>query len=263
MAPMRIGACEAAALLGFCDAPHANGAASAPANGAAGAGGAARPPGSDPGDGCAAAAEQLQHSVEAGVAAGFQLAAAAGPLCDEPLWGVAFEARRWPPGPMPCLARACTWMQALEQGQGNLTPCSAGASVLAGPSGRRGARQPLSATRNPCGSACRGPLSHLNRLQRAEQAPARWTAGGRAAALRLRRRRARPRRGRLWTDGRPGAAQAPARSEPPDCFLREVAVCVLGTACDSVGAGISLPCMEHSGLRPSCRAPNLTKQAGP
>lgn len=108
MAPMRVGGHEAAALLGFCDAPRANGAASAPANGAAGGGGAARPPGSDPGGGCAAAAEQLQHSVEAGIAAGFQLAAAAGPLCDEPLWGVAFEARRWPPGPMLCLARACT-----------------------------------------------------------------------------------------------------------------------------------------------------------
>lgn len=33
----------------------------------------------------------VRHAVSAGVAAGFQMAAAAGPLCDEPLWGVAFE----------------------------------------------------------------------------------------------------------------------------------------------------------------------------
>ena len=31
------------------------------------------------------------HAVESGVASGFQLASAAGPLCDEPMWGVAFE----------------------------------------------------------------------------------------------------------------------------------------------------------------------------
>lgn len=36
-------------------------------------------------------AEYIQHSVEAGVSAGFQLATGAGPLCDEPMWGVAFE----------------------------------------------------------------------------------------------------------------------------------------------------------------------------
>ena len=28
-----------------------------------------------------------------GIVAGFQLASAAGPLCDEPLWGIAFEVR--------------------------------------------------------------------------------------------------------------------------------------------------------------------------
>lgn len=33
----------------------------------------------------------MLHAVESGVASGFQLAAAAGPLCDEPMWGVAFE----------------------------------------------------------------------------------------------------------------------------------------------------------------------------
>lgn len=32
-----------------------------------------------------------KHSIEAGIVAGFQLATAAGPLCDEPMWGVAFE----------------------------------------------------------------------------------------------------------------------------------------------------------------------------
>ncbi|KAK9794308.1 hypothetical protein WJX73_002877 [Symbiochloris irregularis] len=36
-------------------------------------------------------ATSWQHSIESGVVAGFQLAASAGPLCDEPLWGVAFQ----------------------------------------------------------------------------------------------------------------------------------------------------------------------------
>ena len=31
------------------------------------------------------------HSIQSGLASGFQLATAAGPLCDEPMWGVAFE----------------------------------------------------------------------------------------------------------------------------------------------------------------------------
>ena len=31
------------------------------------------------------------RAIESGVAAGFQMAAAAGPLCADPLWGVAFE----------------------------------------------------------------------------------------------------------------------------------------------------------------------------
>lgn len=34
----------------------------------------------------------LQTSVQSGIAAGFQIASANGPLCDEPLWGIAFEA---------------------------------------------------------------------------------------------------------------------------------------------------------------------------
>ena len=38
-----------------------------------------------------ALSQYVSHSVEAGVAGGFQLAAGAGPLCDEPLWGVIFE----------------------------------------------------------------------------------------------------------------------------------------------------------------------------
>ena len=33
----------------------------------------------------------VQRSIESGIAAGYQLATASGPLCDEPLWGLAFE----------------------------------------------------------------------------------------------------------------------------------------------------------------------------
>ena len=36
------------------------------------------------------------HSIQSGLATGFQLATAAGPLCDEPMWGIAFEVRRFP-----------------------------------------------------------------------------------------------------------------------------------------------------------------------
>ena len=35
----------------------------------------------------------MRHGVESGFVAGFQLACEAGPLCDEPLWGVAFNVR--------------------------------------------------------------------------------------------------------------------------------------------------------------------------
>ncbi|KAK9869094.1 hypothetical protein WJX84_011258 [Apatococcus fuscideae] len=38
-----------------------------------------------------AASEHVQSSVESGISAGFQLATSAGPLCDEPMWGVVFE----------------------------------------------------------------------------------------------------------------------------------------------------------------------------
>jgi hypothetical protein len=37
------------------------------------------------------ALEAVHSAIHSGVVAGFQLASAAGPLCDEPLWGVAFE----------------------------------------------------------------------------------------------------------------------------------------------------------------------------
>lgn len=40
----------------------------------------------------AATSSYLQSSVESGVVSGFQLATANGPLCDEPMWGVIFEA---------------------------------------------------------------------------------------------------------------------------------------------------------------------------
>lgn len=36
------------------------------------------------------------HSIQSGLATGFQLASAAGPLCDEPLWGIAFEVGQLP-----------------------------------------------------------------------------------------------------------------------------------------------------------------------
>ena len=35
--------------------------------------------------------DRLQHSVESGIMHGYQLATSAGPLCDEPMWGMAFE----------------------------------------------------------------------------------------------------------------------------------------------------------------------------
>ena len=37
----------------------------------------------------------LQGSVESGIISGFQLATANGPLCDEPMWGLAFEVLFW------------------------------------------------------------------------------------------------------------------------------------------------------------------------
>lgn len=84
--------------LGAMDV-NAAGAAAAPANGSAAADGAATggatTRGTAAGGSLGSSLEYLRYSVESGVASGFQMAAAAGPLCDEPLWGVAFavEAR--------------------------------------------------------------------------------------------------------------------------------------------------------------------------
>lgn len=52
-----------------------------------------------------AASEYVQSSVESGISAGFQLATSAGPLCDEPMWGIAFEVGL--PTGLP-LAHECT-----------------------------------------------------------------------------------------------------------------------------------------------------------
>ena len=35
--------------------------------------------------------DRIKYSVESGIMHGYQLATAAGPLCDEPMWGIAFE----------------------------------------------------------------------------------------------------------------------------------------------------------------------------
>ncbi|KAK9830922.1 hypothetical protein WJX81_005694 [Elliptochloris bilobata] len=91
MVPIRVGTPEAAALLGFCGRPPPSGGA-APVIANGGRSGKQYAQGGNechPEEG--AAVQQLQHSVEAGIVAGFQLATAAGPLCDEPLWGVALE----------------------------------------------------------------------------------------------------------------------------------------------------------------------------
>jgi ribosome assembly protein 1 len=49
------------------------------------------PPGNDESiQGVAGTAPMLQ-SIESGIVAGFQMAAASGPLCGDPLWGVAFK----------------------------------------------------------------------------------------------------------------------------------------------------------------------------
>ena len=92
-----LGQSRAAAVLGFADAPRphpAETSASLPAE----------PlilpleerPALSPSEPAAAANSSLRYlqaSVESGVVAGFQIAAANGPLCDEPMWGVAFEVR--------------------------------------------------------------------------------------------------------------------------------------------------------------------------
>ena len=51
------------------------------------------------------------HSIQSGLASGFQLASAAGPLCDEPMWGVAFEVRR----PLLFLCFICRHLRSASQ----------------------------------------------------------------------------------------------------------------------------------------------------
>ena len=92
---------------GAAAAAAANGSAAGAAEGAADAAAAAD-------SSLGRSLEYLRYSVESGVASGFQMAAAAGPLCDEPLWGVAFavEARlNLPPpgavGELGCAERFC------------------------------------------------------------------------------------------------------------------------------------------------------------
>lgn len=98
---MRIGSSNAAWLIGFAPdveevagtTPSAAGPAgsndifSNPPPGTAGSFKA----GSEVGSETSGVSSRVINDVEAGVSAGFQLAAAAGPLCDEPLWGVAIE----------------------------------------------------------------------------------------------------------------------------------------------------------------------------
>lgn len=59
--------------------------------------------------------EAVRAAVEAGVSTGFQLATAAGPLCDEPMWGVAFEVRpaaaRHAPGATLCGGVSPGWLK--------------------------------------------------------------------------------------------------------------------------------------------------------
>lgn len=47
-------------------------------------------PAADPAQGAAAKAP-VHLAIESGIASGFQMACAAGPLCQDPLWGVAVE----------------------------------------------------------------------------------------------------------------------------------------------------------------------------
>ena len=68
---MQLGHAEASAMLGLAEGSGARGGNGAKAMGQGW--------------------DRLKHSVESGVMHGFQLASAAGPLCDEPMWGIAFE----------------------------------------------------------------------------------------------------------------------------------------------------------------------------
>ena len=79
---VRIGNTELAATLGLTTEP----ARSASANGNS----------VEPGW------QYVRASLESGITAGFQMATANGPLCDEPMWGIAFEVLELPLPRSPC-----------------------------------------------------------------------------------------------------------------------------------------------------------------
>lgn len=85
-----LGEPRAAALLGFIGR-HSCGGQSGGQGGAAAAGSLDAAAGATATASLLPALEHVRGSAESGVVAGFQLAASSGPLCDEPMWGVAFE----------------------------------------------------------------------------------------------------------------------------------------------------------------------------
>ncbi len=116
--------------------------------------------------------------------------------------------------------------------------------------------------RNPCRSACGGPLSCLDscsvpsrRWLVGLQVDVRLRCGSDGAAPALAEDVYGPMSGQVWRE-RPRPLSCPCRS------LAGVAVaCVLATACDRRRC-IGLPCMRHPGLRLYLRALDLSKQAG-
>jgi ribosome assembly protein 1 len=81
----------------------------------------------------------ITGSVESGVTAGFQLAAAAGPLCDEPLWGVVFEVEVvLVVPPAAAAAAAAAGGQALDLAEGVYGPFSGQVRVFGGGAGGGG-----------------------------------------------------------------------------------------------------------------------------
>lgn len=95
--PIRFGKPEAAAKLGWAAEDGTAEAQAIARLSVAAAGDDAESSITDLSDGTGAAgydarsAQVIRQAVESGLLAGFQLATAAGPLCDEPMWGVAFE----------------------------------------------------------------------------------------------------------------------------------------------------------------------------
>ena len=72
------------------------------------------------------------HSVEAGVVQGFQLASAAGPLCDEPMWGLTFQVQPWvEPTAVTIVASTSAWAAGSRQ-QRVVQPAWAAVGLLAG-----------------------------------------------------------------------------------------------------------------------------------